>query len=331
MRSFIVVLITSILLFLSFAWIPGIEAQTTAASQEAPTTPAAVRPLQQSVTEPTTGGSQGVGALIIGTGDLLVVSVYGASDFNKEVRVADSGEISLPLIGSVHVAGLNVQQAEILVQERLSAGGYFTDPQVSIFEKEYATQGISVLGEVQKPGIYPLLGNRALFDAISAAGGLTPKAGNNITITHRSNPREAQTVVLPPNMAFPAESNLAVFPGDTVVVSKAGIVYVVGDVRMPGGFVMENPRLTVLQAIAMAQGTNNTAKLDKAALIRKGAGGQEQVPIPLPQIMSAKAPDITLQPDDIVFIPRSAGKAAVRRSLEAILQAATGAAIYRPY
>lgn len=331
MRALIVVLITSIMLLISFVWIPGIGAQTITPPREVPATPAAVEPIQQSVTEPTTSGSQGVGALIIGTGDLLAVSVYGASDFNKEVRVADSGEISLPLIGSVHVAGLNVQQAEIIVQERLSAGGYFTDPQVSIFEKEYATQGISVLGEVQKPGIYPLLGTRALFDAISAAGGFTPKAGNTITITHRSNPKEAQTVVLPPNQTFPAESNLAVFPGDTVVVSKAGIVYVVGDVRMPGGFVMENSRLTVLQAIAMAQGTNTTAKLDKTALIRKGLGGQQQIPIPLLRIMSAKAPDITLQPDDIVFVPRSEGKAAVRRSLEAILQAATGAAIYRPY
>jgi len=331
MRLFIVFLITSIMLLLAFIWTPGIGAQTTATPHEATSTSTAVGSIQPGVNAQTTAGPQSVGALIIGAGDLLVVSVYGATDFNKEVRVADSGEISLPLVGPVHVAGLNIQQAEILVQQRLSEGGYFTDPQVSIFEKEYATQGISVLGEVQKPGIYPLLGSRALFDAVSAAGGLTPKAGNTITITHRSNPKEAQTVVLPPNQTFRAESNLAVFPGDTVVVSKAGIVYVVGDVRLPGGFVMENSQLTVLQAIAMAQGTNNTAKLDKAALIRKSLGGPQQIPIPLLQIMSAKAPDITLQPDDIVFVPRSEGKAAVRRTLDAILQAATGAAIYRPY
>jgi len=260
----------------------------------------------------------------------MVARFASQSDLDAWVSSEIRGRLYAEAEG-VSVGGLNVQQAEIIVQERLSAGGYFTDPQVSIFEKEYATQGISVLGEVQKPGIYPLLGTRALFDAISAAGGFTPKAGNTITITHRSNPKEAQTVVLPPNQTFPAESNLAVFPGDTVVVSKAGIVYVVGDVRMPGGFVMENSRLTVLQAIAMAQGTNTTAKLDKTALIRKGLGGQQQIPIPLLRIMSAKAPDITLQPDDIVFVPRSEGKAAVRRSLEAILQAATGAAIYRPY
>lgn len=269
--------------------------------------------------------------LIIGAGDLLAVSVYGAADFNTEVRVADSGEISLPLIGSVRVAELTIEQAALLVQKRLSDGGYFTDPQVSIFEKEYATQGISVLGEVQKPGIYSLLGARSLFDAVSAAGGLTPKAGNSITITHRTKPLEPQTVVLPSNLTFPAESNVPVLPGDTVVVSKAGIVYIVGDVHMPSGIVMENPHLSVLQAVAMAQGTNTTAKLSKTVLIRKTPSGPQKLPIRLDHIMTAKMEDIQLQPEDIVFIPRSAGKAAAQRSLEAILQAATGAAIYRPY
>jgi len=274
---------------------------------------------------------QPAGELIIASGDLLEISVYGAPDFNKEARVADSGDVSLPLLGPVHLAGLSVRQAEVLLEQRLSEAGFFTNPQVSVFEKEYATQGISVLGEVQKPGIYSLLGAHRVFDAISAAGGVTPKAGDTITITHRGRTNDAQTIVVPPNQTFPPESNLPIQPGDTVVVSKAGIVYVVGDVRQPSGFVMENSQLTVLQAIAMAQGTNNTAKLDKTVLIRKTASGPQQIPIPLPRIMSAKVPDISLQADDIVFVPRSEGKAAVRRSLEAILQAATGAAIYRPY
>lgn len=268
--------------------------------------------------------------LIIGNGDLLVVSVYGAPDFGKEVRVADSGEISLPLIGSVHVAGVTVEQAEELVQTRLDQGGYFTNPQVSIFEKEYATQGISVLGEVQKPGSYPLVGNHVLFDAISAAGGLTAKAGNTITITRRSN-SQSHTVVLPPNESFNPSNNVPVFPGDTIAVSKAGIVYVVGDVHMPSGFVMENSRMTILQAIAMAQGTNTTAKVDKAVLIRKDNNGPQQISIPLRKILAAKAPDMQLQAEDIIFVPRSEGKAAMHRTLDAVLQAATGAAIYRPY
>jgi len=269
--------------------------------------------------------------LFIGSGDLLEVSVYGAADFVKQVRVADSGDISLPLIGSAHVAGLSILQAEQLVRQRLSDGGFFNDPQVSILVKEYSTQGISVLGEVQKPGIYPLLGSRSLYDAISAAGGVTAKAGNTITVSHRLHAGEPQTVRIPPNQTFPPEVNIDVFPGDTVVVSKAGIIYVVGDVKLPSGFVMENSQLTVLQAVAMAQGTNTTAKLDKTILIRKTPNGPQQTPILLGRIMSAQAPDVTLQPDDVVFVPRSTAKAASRRGLEAVLQTLTGLAIYRPY
>src|SRR6185369_11007739 len=102
------------------------------------------------------------------------VSVYGTSDFNREVRVNDNGEVSLPLLGSVKIAGLSTAQAGEEIAKLLTDGQYFNNPQVSVFEKEYSNQGVSVLGEVQKPGIYPLLGERTLFDALSAAGGTTP-------------------------------------------------------------------------------------------------------------------------------------------------------------
>ena len=115
--------------------------------------------------------------LQIGTGDLLEISVYG-SDFQKLVRVASKGDIALPLIGSVEVGGLTTKQAESKLRKLLVDGGYFNDPEVSVFTKEYATQGISILGEVQKPGVYPVLGSRRLLDAISLAGGTTVKAGN---------------------------------------------------------------------------------------------------------------------------------------------------------
>lgn len=305
---------------------------TPAAAQTEETLPVAppsnaVAPIQQPLSAaPPLPAAPSASEIVIGSGDLLEISVYGAPEFTRQVRVADSGDISLPLLGVVHVAGLTIRQAELLLQKSLSEG-YFTNPQVSIFEKEYGSQGISVLGEVQKPGIYPLPGARKLFDAISAAGGVTPKAGNSITVTHRGLKAD-QTVVIPPNQTFPPGSNVDIFPGDTVVVSKAGIVYVIGDVRLPGGFVLENSDLTVLQAVAMAQGTNTTAKLDNTLLIRKTAEGHREIPVRLSQIMSAKAPDIKVQADDIVFVPRSAGKAAMRRGLEAILQTATGVAIY---
>ena len=113
-------------------------------------------------------------------------------------------------------------------------------------------------------------------------------------------------------------------------MSKAGLVYVVGEVRQPGGFVMENGGgITVLQAIALAQGTGPNAALNGARLIRKTPEGQKDVPLPLKKILAAKAPDLQLLPDDIVFVPGSAGKGAAKRTAEAILQMATGIAIWR--
>jgi polysaccharide export outer membrane protein len=269
-------------------------------------------------------------AILIGGGDLLQITVYG-TDFDRQVRVSDDGEISLPLLGILKVAGLTIQKAERLVADELEEKGYFNKPQVSILDREYATQGISVLGEVQKPGIYPLVGARTLFDAISAAGGTTDKAGDSVTITHRSHTDAPQSVPLSYVGESSVRSNVHLLPGDTVVVSKAGIVYVVGDVHRPSGIVMQNSRLTALQAVAMAEGVNPTAALNHAKLIRKTPEGLQEIPLPLKNILSAKMPDQPLQPGDILFVPTSTAKAVSRRGLEAIIQAATGAAIYRPY
>jgi len=269
---------------------------------------------------------------VIGAGDLLKVGVLGAPESDQEVRVDADGNVALNFIGSVHLAGLTPEQAQAIITKKFVAGGFFTDPQVSVFAKEYATQGVSVLGEVQKPNVYPLLGSRRLFDVLSLAGGTTPKAGQVITITHRDHSRELRTVLLSNDPAKSAEANVKIFPGDTVVVSKAGIVYVVGDVHKPSGVVMENgTQMTVLQAIAMAEGTNPTAALNAARLIRKTPTGPQEMPLELKKILAAKSPDIHLQAEDIIFVPNNAVKTAGKRGLEAIIQAATGLAIYHPY
>ena len=269
---------------------------------------------------------------VIGSGDLLKVSVLGAPESDQEVRVGADGNIPLNFIGSVHVAGLTPEQAQAIITKKLVAGGFFTEPQVSVFAKEYATQGVSVLGEVQKPSVYPLMGSRRLFDVLSLAGGTTPKAGQIITITHRDHPRQLRTVLLSNDPAKSAEANVEIFPGDTVVVSKAGIVYVVGDVHKPSGVVMENgTQMTVLQAIAMAEGTNPTAALNSAKLIRKTPTGPQETRLELKKILAAKSPDIHLQAEDIIFVPSSVAKGAGKRGLEAIIQAATGVAMYHPY
>jgi len=268
--------------------------------------------------------------LLIGAGDLLEVSLYGMPDFKTDVRVSSGGEISLPMLGTVAVSGLSVEQAETLIERNLSQKSLFNDPHVTVFEKEYATQGISLLGEVQRPGIYPLLGSRKLYDAISAAGGTTPKAGGYVLITRRNDPQHSVRVPLLTGAPESMENNVTVEPGDTILVSKAGVVYVVGDVHQPGGFVMENGNdITVLKAIALAQGTNPNAALNAARLIRKTPEGSKDVPLSLKQILAAKAPDLQLQPDDVVFVPGSAGKSAAKRGAEAILQMATGVAIWR--
>src|SRR6266851_5775661 len=242
--------------------------------------------------------------LLIGAGDLLEVSLYGMADFKTDVRVNSGGEISLPMLGTVAVSGLSVEQAEMLIERKLSQKGLFNDPHVTVFQKEY--------------------------DAISVAGGITPKAGRYVLITRRTDPQHSVQVPLSTGGPETMQNNVVVEPGDTILVSKAGVVYVVGDVRLPGGFVMENGNdITVLKAIALAQGTNPNAALNATRLIRKTPEGPKDVPLDLKKILAAKAPDLQLQPDDVVFVPGSAGKSAAKRGAEAILQMATGVAIWR--
>lgn len=265
----------------------------------------------------------------IASGDLLQITLFGTDfscGFGKsgcEVRVSASGNIVLPLIGSVKVAGLTVAQAEQVIAARLSQGGFYNNAQVTIIQKEFATQGISVLGEVQKPGIYPLLGPHTLLQAIAAAGGTTVKAGNDVMIVRKSESRHV-------NLSSSTSRTVPLMPGDTIVVSKAGIVYVVGDVHQPTGIVMDNSGLTVLQAVAMAQGTNPTASLNKAKLIRHTPKGRHEMPIPLRKILSNSAQDVALESGDILFIPSSRAKS-TGRGLEGIVQAATGGLVYRTY
>src|SRR5438067_541969 len=160
--------------------------------QEAASSTAKPPTAESTSTSPQPPGS----VLMIGAGDLLKVSVFGAPESDQEVRVDQAGNISLNFIGAVHVAGLSTNAAQDLIAKKLSDGGFFTHPQVSVFAKEYATQGVSVLGEVQKPGVYPLLGSRRLFDVLSLAGGTSQKAGRMVTITRRDHPESPRSVFM---------------------------------------------------------------------------------------------------------------------------------------
>jgi polysaccharide export outer membrane protein len=268
-------------------------------------------------------------ALQISAGDLLEVNVFDTVDLSGRLRVDEHGMITLPLGGDLVVSGLTAEQAGHAIEKKLLERDILKDPHVSVTVLEYATQGITVLGEVKNPGVYPLLGAHGLLDLISAAGGTTPNAGKAVTITHRFSPDHPIIVDVESKPGSTVAFNIDVHPGDTVMVSHAGIVYVIGDVSKPGGFLIENnDRLTVLQAIALAQGTNRTASLNHAKLIRKIGGTHEEVPVRLNKILANNAPDQLLADGDILFIPTSAAKNALR-NIESVLPSATSAAIYR--
>ena len=153
-----------------------------------------------------------------------------------------------------------------------------------------------------------MLGSHGLFDVLSMAGGTTPKSGITVTITHRSRPHDPVQVKLV-DVGKSPDPNSEILPGDTVFVSKAGIVYVVGDVKNPSGIAIENDSdMTVLKAIAIAGGVNPTAAVSSAKLIRRTSNGPEETSIPLKKILSAKVRDLKLQPEDIIFVPNSAAK-----------------------
>jgi len=265
--------------------------------------------------------------LPIGPGDLIDISIFGAQGFRQEVRVGNNGDISLPLIGVLHVAGLSPTESESFIGKKLIEGNFYKNPQVSVLVKEYATEGIYVLGEVQKPGLYPVLQARTLLQAISLAGGTTPKAARKVTITNPGRPDRHLLVNLT-STSEASQRNPEVLPGDTVMVGKAGVVYVVGDVHLPTGIIMESENLTVLQAIALAQGTGPDAALDHAKLIRRGPDGPKETPLALKKMLDSKTPDVKVEADDIIFVPTSGAKAFSRRGLEAIVQAATGVVMY---
>ncbi|MGH9510105.1 MAG: polysaccharide biosynthesis/export family protein [Terriglobales bacterium] len=268
-------------------------------------------------------------ALRIGGGDLLDIRVYGVEELSQQVRVSNDGEVYLPLVGRLKVEGLTPDEAQASIEKSLIEGGFLKEPHVSILIREYATSGVSVLGEVARPGIYPLLGQRRLFDALAAAGGRSDKAGSLISITHRDRPQDPVAVLWSQDPEKSAETNVAIYPGDTIVVAKAGVVYVIGEVNFPKGILLEDrENLSVLQAIAIAQGIKKEAALGGARIIRRGPSGYQEIPLQLKAILQAKAPDVTLQEGDIVFVPASTGKHVANRTLNALLQIATGIAVF---
>jgi polysaccharide export outer membrane protein len=265
--------------------------------------------------------------LKLGGGDLIEVNVYNVPELSTKARVSNSGDVYLPLINYVHVGDLTVEEAQSLIGKRLEDGGFVRNSHVTIILDESASQGVTILGEVSKPGIYPALGDRKLYDMISAAGGFTAAAGRKVSIIRQHSQEGPITVNLPRNLADDLQDNVEIRPGDMITVPRAPIIYVVGDVGRPAGLLVDNGSLTVLQALALAGGANHTAKMGSVRIIRKGQDGMTETRVPLKKMLEAKAPDITLQADDILFVPLSGARVAATTGFNAAVAAASGLAI----
>jgi polysaccharide export outer membrane protein len=267
-------------------------------------------------------------SLLLSPGDLISVSVFDVPELEKHVRITDRGSITLPLVGEMTVAGLTPAEAEHKVRDALASGRFIRNAQVNIGVDQYAAADIAVSGQVQHPGSYPSTIPRNLMDILSMAGGLTPAADTHVTVQRRGAHGETLQASLVNDPSAAMKNSLLVYPGDLVIVPKAGIVYVLGDVVHPGGYVMVNDaQLTLMQAISLAAGTTKTASEAHARLLRNSVSGPVEIPVCLKCLEKGTEPDIELKAEDVVYIPYSTTKN-IMLGASSILSSTGGAAVY---
>jgi polysaccharide biosynthesis/export protein len=288
------------------------------------------------------------GDYMIGSGDLLSVEVFDVPELSRDVRVNETGFISLPLIPvKVHVAGLTTFQLQDKLAELLQTNGLVSTPQVSVSLKEQHSQPITVIGSVKSPMVIQAARQTTLLQVLSQAGGVSEDAGSVVVITRPSSapqesgetgeakaPSEPQTFMISLSDLLDTGNstfNIPVLGGDVVSVPRAGIIYVVGAVQHPGGFVMQSDRdrMTTLKILSLAGGTTGSAKEKQAVILRKNleTGKRDEVPVDLKKVMQLKTEDVMLQPSDILYVPDSSGKKALHRAGEVAIGLTTGLAL----
>lgn len=267
---------------------------------------------------------------LIGPGDVLEITVFDTPELETRARVSDDGSIDMALVGNIRVSGQLPQVAAQVISKKLQETNMVKNPTVNVFVSEFAYNRVSVLGEVKSPATFPVVGQMRLLDVVSQAGGLLPSASGLVTITHRDAPDRPETFGLNDQSQAVTLHNPPILPGDTVIAKKAGIVYIVGAVVHPGGFVIElNQKLSLLRAMALAEGPAPGAVLRKAVLLRTVDDQRQEIPVDLKALLHRQANDLQLQPDDILYVPVSGARAGFREGLGAITSAAAYAAVYR--
>lgn len=266
---------------------------------------------------------------LLGPTDLLAVSVYDFPDLSRELRISEDGLISLPLLKeSILAAGRSRKELEQAIAAALQAQGIVNSPQVNVFIKEYRARVVTVVGAVRAPMAYHLMGPTPLVELISRAGGLADDAAEELTLTVGAVAHKLPVKAL---LDGEPSANVLLQGGETVHVPRAGIVYVVGAVRRPGGFVLRSQQpLTVMKALALAEDLKPTAAREKAVIVRSQTGRQKQeIPVDLKRILARKADDPILQANDVLFVPDSTGKKALWRGIESAIGIGSSLVVYR--
>lgn len=317
--------------------------------------------------EPT--GAAATSEYRIGPNDVVEIDVFEAPELNRKLRVAADGEISVPLLGTVQSGGLTARELEAVLVSQLHA--YMKDPHVGVFVSTVESHPVSVLGAVKKPGVFQVRGPKSVLEMLSMAEGLADDAGDAVLVMRgagtdpgaksgdgnhveasslpQTDPGAPETDARASGNAAGHEPtirinlknllqsedsqlNVLVYPGDIVKVVRAGVVYVVGEVKKPGGFLLKSDeRMSVLKAIALAEGLTPTSAKSGARIIRSDLHGtqHEEIPINLGKILAGKAADPTLSAADIVFVPNSAGKTATYKGSQAVISALVSLMIFR--
>jgi polysaccharide export outer membrane protein len=280
---------------------------------------------------------------VIAPDDLLQIDIYDVPELSGPNRVGPDGTIKLPMLDmSIVAAGQTISQLSASIANKLMQTQLVTEPEVTIQAAESRLHAVSITGSVRNPQLYPLFGTTNLLSVLSESGGLTEDASDTAVVKRSAigetllpgntdHPGETLTVNLKRLLGGDQNENVQLYPGDTVIVQRAGIVYVVGAVNRAGGFPVDanHGEITTLKAVALAENWTSVAKPDKAMIIRRdGLTGNKQIPINLNKIIRGRVPDQNMLAGDILFIPYSAGKKAALRGAEAAVQVATGISVY---
>ncbi len=284
---------------------------------------------------------------VLGPDDQITVRALHLDEIPADpIRIGSDGYVTLPLIGRVQAAGLTPVELE----KRIAVGlkEYVREPDVTVTSVEQRSQPVSVLGSVGRPGIYQLQGGRTLSEVLALCEGLRADAGHKIVITRteRSGPLPLANTVVDATShvsvgsvevkniigSRSAQDNILIHAHDVISVPRAELVYVLGEVRKPGGFILnENESMSVLQALSLSEGLSITASPGSARILRSSSmeASRQEIPVDVRKILRGKGHDVSLRADDILFIPKNAARGAFLRAVEASVQMGTGVVIWR--